>query len=401
MGKAIINIEENILDLDILFAITNSKGEYVGINDFEFESNELNVKEHHFFSIMSDINEYRRLMKKTRSADITLSILTTINDIAALQGLDKKEEILEINNSDVFKYSFMRDYSARFAFYHALDIIKGLENEKLDYITSSFSLNLKLDQYENAPPLHINTEQDNILPGRMAVLIGENGVGKTQSLRSIIECFYRDRDDNIKLIDCDTGLEPKVNKIIAIEPPGEVTGSLPRKRDINYKVISTLEENKKIFNNLTKLGSSEKAIAEQDIWDIFIDSISEVIDPRTIRICHRNKENEVDSALPIHSLHGKAASNKDKLKDEGKLREDAHVLIKTKSNMVNMSSGQLAFFNLALSICLHIDNGTLFIIDEPETHLHPNFIALFTKMINYLLTNTGSIAIIATHSRIL
>ena len=45
-----------------------------------------------------------------------------------------------------------------------------------------------------------------------------------------------------------------------------------------------------------------------------------------------------------------------------------------------------------------IEQGSLILLDEPETHLHPNFISNLMEILDSLLQSTGSIAIIATHS---
>jgi energy-coupling factor transporter ATP-binding protein EcfA2 len=38
------------------------------------------------------------------------------------------------------------------------------------------------------------------------------------------------------------------------------------------------------------------------------------------------------------------------------------------------------------------------LFDEPETHLHPNLITEFVRLLDRLLEMTGSVAIVATHS---
>jgi ABC-type sulfate/molybdate transport systems ATPase subunit len=45
-----------------------------------------------------------------------------------------------------------------------------------------------------------------------------------------------------------------------------------------------------------------------------------------------------------------------------------------------------------------IERGSLLLLDEPETHLHPNLISDMMDTLSGLLDATGSIAIIATHS---
>jgi energy-coupling factor transporter ATP-binding protein EcfA2 len=63
-----------------------------------------------------------------------------------------------------------------------------------------------------------------------------------------------------------------------------------------------------------------------------------------------------------------------------------------------LSSGELSFVRFAALASLYIENSSLLLFDEPETHLHPNFISQFVALLDSLLKQTGSAAIIATHS---
>jgi hypothetical protein len=65
---------------------------------------------------------------------------------------------------------------------------------------------------------------------------------------------------------------------------------------------------------------------------------------------------------------------------------------------VPLSSGQITFLRYAALLCLYIENGTLVLLDEPETHLHPDLVTDLVYLLNSLLKQTGSLAIIATHS---
>lgn len=65
---------------------------------------------------------------------------------------------------------------------------------------------------------------------------------------------------------------------------------------------------------------------------------------------------------------------------------------------LRLSSGEISFLKFAAYVSLEIDNSSLLLFDEPETHLHPNFIARFVSILDSLLAQTGSAAIIATHS---
>jgi energy-coupling factor transporter ATP-binding protein EcfA2 len=63
-----------------------------------------------------------------------------------------------------------------------------------------------------------------------------------------------------------------------------------------------------------------------------------------------------------------------------------------------MSSGQRSMFHFALHFLNMAGDGTLLIIDEPETYLHPNLVSDYMMLLYNILERTSSIAIIATHS---
>jgi len=53
------------------------------------------------------------------------------------------------------------------------------------------------------------------------------------------------------------------------------------------------------------------------------------------------------------------------------------------------------------NIIANVKEDTLLLLDEPETHLHPNAIAKFIEIIHKILDEYNAYAIIATHSPII
>jgi energy-coupling factor transporter ATP-binding protein EcfA2 len=63
-----------------------------------------------------------------------------------------------------------------------------------------------------------------------------------------------------------------------------------------------------------------------------------------------------------------------------------------------LSSGEVAMLRFTSQSIAAIETGSLLLLDEPETHLHPKFISDLIEVLYSLLKATKSIAIIATHS---
>jgi predicted ATP-binding protein involved in virulence len=63
-----------------------------------------------------------------------------------------------------------------------------------------------------------------------------------------------------------------------------------------------------------------------------------------------------------------------------------------------LSSGEVAMLRFTAQSIAAIETGSLLLLDEPETHLHPKYISDLIAVLYSLLEATKSIAIIATHS---
>lgn len=63
-----------------------------------------------------------------------------------------------------------------------------------------------------------------------------------------------------------------------------------------------------------------------------------------------------------------------------------------------MSSGHTVVLLTITQLIETVEEQTLVLIDEPESHLHPPLLSAFTRALADLLTNRNAVAIIATHS---
>jgi predicted ATP-dependent endonuclease of OLD family len=63
-----------------------------------------------------------------------------------------------------------------------------------------------------------------------------------------------------------------------------------------------------------------------------------------------------------------------------------------------MSSGHAIVLLTITKLIETVEEKTLVLLDEPESHLHPPLLSAFTRALSDLLVNRNGVAIIATHS---
>ena len=63
-----------------------------------------------------------------------------------------------------------------------------------------------------------------------------------------------------------------------------------------------------------------------------------------------------------------------------------------------MSSGHTAVLLTLSRLVARVEEKTLVLLDEPESHLHPPLLSAFTRALSELLRNRNGVAILATHS---
>jgi predicted ATP-dependent endonuclease of OLD family len=71
---------------------------------------------------------------------------------------------------------------------------------------------------------------------------------------------------------------------------------------------------------------------------------------------------------------------------------------KALSLMKLMSSGHAIVLLTVTRLVEKVEEKTLVLIDEPESHLHPPLLSALTRALSELLFNRNGVAIIATHS---
>ena len=207
-GMFVVHLENSsVISGEILFAVNTSihsvVGEFTGIGNFvELESNgDLELFQHNYFSLLPSLSSYRSIVSEAGNEFASL-ILTSLNDIVVFNNEKLAPKWLSKSlNSDVFNKSFMRNSEPFFAFHNASDILRGLNFEELDYVSSELDLSFQLDAFNNKHELKLRFSPSGLVPKRINIFIGENGLGKSQSLNQFVRSALQQRGYADNLID--------------------------------------------------------------------------------------------------------------------------------------------------------------------------------------------------------
>lgn len=362
-----------------------------------------------FFTLQGGMEEYRAFIDN-HGIDTSTLLLLELNDLVASRRDTKRAKLIEeAVKTKVFNLAFMRDSDRFFAFHNADSILDGLDKENFSKISAQLSLSYKLAGFSGDHSFDLTFDTNSILPKRICVLIGQNGLGKSQALNAMVSSLLKgdSRFSDHK------GERPIISRILAIATPGETINTFPPEginKRIKYRrlILNRNARNKasRGFCELcVQLCRSLEVIGNNDRWELFKESIQFFQNANNIVI-------PLSSDISVSASHVLAIKGKyyvplldlnyggeqAALEVQGAVIGNGNPMIKIDDSVYPLSSGQLSFIKFIMQACLFIENGTLVLLDEPETHLHPNFISEFVRVLDRLLKLTGSISVIATHS---
>lgn len=351
-----------------------------------------------FFTMLPDMQSYRTAVSSL-GPEVLEQVLSITNDIVLYK--DKKNDWLEhAMSTEVFRLGFMRNSEAFFAFSNADSVLGGVEEERFGGISQRLALKYKLDGFENEHEIELNYGTSTYIPKRINILIGKNGVGKSQALKSFCRAALRYSDKSISLTTGDGDGRPLINRLLAIASPGETQNTFPSERRQTQKLYyrrlsltrnSRAKATKSISEMLVQLARSEDYIGGLERWELFIDSVSKVMSTENIVL-------QTTGRKTVRLVNLVRGGEQARLEKWASIDRNSEPKVNMDGELYSMSSGQLTFFKFAVLCCLYIENGSFVLLDEPETHMHPNMISDFVELLDSLLENTGSQALIATHS---
>lgn len=350
----------------------------------------------HVFSLADSQENYRHLIREL-GVDDGVKFLQATNDLVAIAGVSKLREFeRRALATEVFRYSLARTSEAYYALKNSKPILRGLDQEDISSGPQSIKIAIS-DQHAGTVQIDFKFNHDEGIPKRTCVLIGKNGTGKSTALGSVA------RKALVGIRRGATSDDDRVvaSRVLAFTPGNEFTGTFPseawKKPATFYKRLSTSRLRQSSAGNtasasIFELSRNDREIARKSRFTIFLGAVFAINRPEEIAFRSRTGK----QFIFLTELRQSSEQRRlELLFDINQAVEPGRV---TDGKYFHLSTGEVRFIKLLAQACTYIENGSLILLDEPETHLHPNFIARLMSAFESLLSDTGSCAIIATHS---
>lgn len=290
-------------------------------------------------------------------------ILTRFRDVAWRSSL-----VDEIDHSDRYINSLIRYSEAETALNTARSILTG-ENPVYANYSFGFSCNIG-----DAPADHVaqfSFDKFGPINRSVNVVIGENGTGKTQFLAKLALAMSGEKKGGIFL-----GKRPPFTKVIALSYSAFENFEIPgNKRTFSYSYCGIRD------------GNSNDLLSVKQMADKYRVASDKISRKGKVRLW-RNVLSQVLPGPVIEKIHEELFLY-DRFQDVAK------------GGKVGLSSGQRMLLYTFTSLIANIRTGSLILFDEPEIHLHPFAVSKIIKMLDFVLSDFESYAIVATHSPII
>ncbi|MDV4111465.1 hypothetical protein CMT20_06545 [Elizabethkingia anophelis] len=319
------------------------------------------TKLEYFYCSLGQDNRYYLNLREKLDKRVSDYYLDAVNDLAVNKGMRD-----EFEHTSGFKNSLMRSSEAQKAFREGGYVFRG---EKMKN-TFDFEFTTQIGKALTPHSINFDFTEKGDLPFRIKVLIGKNGTGKTHYLARLASTLSGYRVEG----EFNTKLMPAFSRVITISY--SLFDNFPRP-----------EKTKGFSYYYCGFRGGKGFLTPKQMNNRFIKAMRVLGDSSRLNHFGRYLSNILNEELVSEILD----------EDFLELRDKSFSLFDV-SYYSKFSSGQLIMILVLAELTAYVTENSLILIDEPETHLHPNSISLFINVINKILNRYESFAIIATHS---
>ncbi|MFA0563235.1 AAA family ATPase [Vibrio sp. 10N.222.51.C8] len=377
-----------------------------------------------YISLPSDI-EFYSIIESKLGLESARKLLEVLNDAGLQKNVIKDDIFTDLLTSPGFSGSLLRESGATKSFEDGWRIFDGTSIE-----IKNFRLNLLTkDRRVRSVPFRF---ESHLLPYDINVLIGPNGIGKSYSIKSLVEYWLKTGIGDLKLLE-ESGHQPfdKApnfrNLILVSYSPFEEfeldleqhrlqdkqaytyfgfrhkrpDGSIGINRNLPayhsaMSIIKAIYDDTRlnfIASRVQKFPTLKEALSNAFAFEHLA---VEVTDPSKLgflsfglRTINDKQYLLLDSNIPQFVIQDVLMTACDLEKGVIFLKDEA---------LCTLSSGQRLFTYIAINVVGELKENSLVVIDEPELFLHPTLEIEFVSLLKTVLEPFKSKAILATHS---
>lgn len=346
-------------------------------------SEKLPSLEEGFFSLGQDVEFYKKVQSEL-SQDSASTVLHALNDVIANPKL-----LSEVEDEQVFRDSLMRNVSWSVIRDQFKRVLAGMPE------LTSFDFTYKSDGDERRAGVTLSFEviPQSLPSTNIHVLIGRNGVGKTTILNDMVETILSNT----------TGRDHR-GQFLTTHPfwvapmPSDYFSSVV---SVSFSAFDPFlfpadqpDRNKGVayfyVGMQSSAGDSGKRPPKttEELTSDFISSLDSCLSQPTKRQRWLVAIKRLESDKNFEDMN------------LGRLIElsPEEAIVKARLLFSRMSSGHSIVLLTLTKLVDTVEEKTLVLMDEPESHLHPPLLSAFTRSVSDLLQDRNGVAIIATHS---
>lgn len=366
-----------------------------------------------FASLLTEIDHYRQVIQ-ILGFEMGISALRKMHDAALVLIERDNPQVLELIEDEEFHFGALRNSGAYDAIKRGGRFFRPDLPAELDDAAIDFAFSARLPSADNPYTLAFRFNREGLFRDRASILIGRNGVGKTQLLKSIVDGLHTNHQGEFIRPHFLPAFRPSRVLVFSSVPTDPFPRSIGAWHGIDYEYFAVNASNEKqgdaLLDALVACKKSDgRTLFGENRDKTRMDVIRDAVEPiglwRSLYLPLRPRRigdelpyvREIDgqSYFPIHRTINEM--NLIRLIQQIDWARSA-VVLDHELQPRRLSSGEFAMLRFAAQASAAIEQGSLLVLDEPETHLHPNFVSDLMEILDNLLQSTKSIAIIATHS---
>ncbi|GAB3919997.1 hypothetical protein GCM10011575_35760 [Microlunatus endophyticus] len=275
------------------------------------------------------------------------------------------------SSEEAYGTSLLREGGARRAISDAHDLLLGLQ------VSRELSFDFETDVGGTTFTAEFRFGNTDDIPSRINAVIGYNGVGKTRLMANLSHVAWRDRTRRQEIAKQYGRFSPSdipFGRVVAISYSAFDTFEIPRNTDqYVYRGLRDVTDNSQ--------NSQLRSPAE----------IAEELERALDRLRTNDRWASLNSAL-APMLREPSFQTSALALDFRAGREHWRPVFDS------LSTGHKISLNIVVQLVSQLENKSLVLIDEPESHLHPPLLAALMKGVSEALIETNSFAVVATHS---